>query len=278
MKSIYYDPNLQEGRANRKWFENVKLIGEIDEGTSIYIEDYAHTYLNQCANSDYSYELGAVLIGEQHKESKQVLVYGVILVEPRLLDNDTKWISESVLSAIEEERKCYFPEGEYVGWMHTQPGYGIMPTTKEMAVHKEIFGEDCILMLIDPIYQTAAFFTCNKNQFEEKKGFCIYYEKNELMQKYMEDHPFLGQKEPEANDQVVGDFRALGAKWKQEVERKRRLSRIVSIAVAGILLTVAFIMGIQSQQKKINELENDVVNIYQQYSQIENKMLFNGYD
>lgn len=230
---------------NRKWFKNVKLIGEIDEGTSIYIEDYAYTYLRQFANRDLFCELCAVLIGEYHQEFNQVIIYGIITVESKLLDKDTRWIDESVLGVIEDERKCYFPEGQYIGWMHTQPGYGIMPTTQEMAVHKEIFGEDCILMLIDPLYNTEAFFICTEDKFEEKKGFCIYYEKNETMQKYMEDHSFISQKEQEENDRVVGEFRELGSKRKQEVERQKRKNRFISITIAGVLLTISFIMGMQ---------------------------------
>ncbi len=267
MKSIYYDPNLQYEEGGRRWFKNVRLIGEIDDGTSIYIEDYAYTYLNQYAKSNLSYELCAVLIGEHNKEIDQMIIYGVIPVDHKLLDKDVEWIGENILGAIEDERKCYFPEGNYVGWMHTQPGYGLMPTTREMLVHKDIFGEDCILMLMDPLYGIDAFFLCNQDRFEEKKGFCIYYEKNERMQQYMEDNSLLGPKKEEISDKVVGEFRELGSRWKQEVERKRRANMFISVAVAGILITVALIVGLQSQQKRINELENEVVNIYKQYSE-----------
>ncbi len=272
MKSIYYEPNLNEEQDNRKWFKNVTLIGEIDEGTSIYIEDYAHTYLKQCGKSDQSYEVCAVLIGEYHKESDQMVVYGVIPVEVNALNKDAKWIDESVLDVIEEERRCYFPKGDYVGWMHTQPGYGIMPTTEEMALHLDMFGEECVLMLMDPIYDIEAFYTCKKKQFEEKKGYCIYYEKNEPMQKYMENHSLMEKKKLGEDDKVVGDFRKLGAERKKEVQLKRKKSLIVNITLASILLTGAFIIGIQSQQKRINTLQKDMVNIHQQYSEIENRI------
>lgn len=275
MKTISYDPNLQEEKCNRKWFANVKLIGEIDEGTSIYIEDYAYTYLNQCANSDLSYEVCAVLIGEHHKESDQVIIYGIIPVEVKLLNQESKWIDENVLGVIEDERQCYFPKGDYVGWMHTQPGYGIMPTIQEMAVHKDIFGDDKILMLLDPVYHTGAFFTCKEGKFEEKKGFCVYYEKNDLMQNYMEDHSYAEEKKQQESEPVVDNFRELGAKRKKMVETKRRKSLIVNITLIGGLLTAAFIIGIQSQQKRINSLQKDVVNIHQQYSEIENRIVDN---
>lgn len=267
MKNIYHNPSSEYEEAGRRWFKNVKLIGEIDDGTSIYIEDYAYTYLKQYAKSNLSYELCAVLIGEHNKEIEQITIYGVIPVDYKLLEKGVEWIGENVLGAIEDERKCYFPEGNYVGWMHTQPGYGLMPTTREMLVHKDIFGEDCILMLMDPFYNIETFFLCKEDKFYDKKGFCIYYEKNEEMQQYMEDNCLLGPKKQEISDKVVDDFRELGAKWKQEVELKRRTNMFISVVVVGFLLTVALIAGLQSQQKRIIELENEVVNIYKQYSE-----------
>lgn len=272
MKSISYNPNLQEEKDSRKWFSNVKLVGEIGEGTSIYIEDYAYIYLHQYANSNRTDEVCAVLIGEYHREFSQVVIYGVIPVETKLLNEESKWIDENVLDSIENERQLYFPKGDYVGWMHTQPGYGIIPTTQEMAVHKDIFGQDNILMLVDPVYDTEAFFTCKGNKFTEKEGFCVYYEKNELMQKYMEDNSFAEKKEQEKNEKVVNDFRELGAKRKQEVVKKRRKNLAINITLGTTLLTVAFVIGIQSQQKRINKLKKDVVNIQQQYSEIENRI------
>lgn len=272
MKSIYYEPNLQGESQGRKWFKNVKLIGEISAGTSIYIEDYAYTYLNQCANSDRSYEVATVLIGECHKESDQVVIYGVIPIDANLLDKEAQWIDENVLDVIEEKRKQYFPKGEYVGWMHTQPGYGIMPTTKEKAIHLDFFGRECVLMLIDPVYEVEAFYTMENNKLEEKTGFCIYYEKNELMQKYMEDHPFTGEKEQGESEKVVEDFRTLGARRKQAVQEQRKKNRLINIALVGTLLAGAFIIGIQSQQKKIDKLQRDVVDIHQQYTEIENRL------
>lgn len=272
MKSIYYEPKLEEDSSKRKWFKHVKLIGEIDNRTSIYIEDYTYAYLHQWAKKIQTYELCLVLIGEHQKESDQVIIYGAIYVEPELLSQGAQWIDDQMLEVIEEKRKLYFPQGEYVGWMHTQPGYGIMPTTKELALHKEMFGEECVLMLIDSICDTEAFFICEDNSFQAKDGFCIYYEKNEKMQKYMEDHPAVEAKEKETLDKVAGEFREKGARRKEEVNKKRKRNKIISVALTSVLLAGAFIIGIYSQQQKINNLQEDVIQIHREYSEIENKI------
>lgn len=273
MKSIYHDPDLQEGKANRKWFENVKLIGQIDKGTSIYIEDYAYTYLHQCANRDLSYELCAVLIGEHDVELERMIIYGAIFVELEELSADSKWLDQGVLDAMGQTIKEYFPEGKCVGWMHTQPGYGIMATIQEMAVHKEIFNEDSVLMLIDPVSGREAFFICEDGEFQYKQGFCIYYEKNEQMLRYMEEYPMGDPKEQEVDDKVVGEFRKLGSKRKREIEKKRKRSKMISAVVAATLLTTAFIMGKYSQRSAIDDLKKEVVNIQDEYSGVRHKIL-----
>ena len=275
MKSIYYDPNLQEGEENRKWFENVKLIGEIDEGTSIYIEDYAYTYLHQYASKELSRELSGVLIGQYFEGFDQVEIYGVIPIKKELLSPDAKWIDKNVLDIIDEERQKYFPEGRYVGWMHTQPGYGIMSTTQEVNVHKALFGKLGVLMLIDPLYKTEAFFTYKQDSLRRKKGFCINYEKNELMQKYMEEHPLVEKKDEKGNDKVVDDFRELGAKRKKEVEKKMKKEKIAMALVGGLLLVGMFITSMYTQRKKVNDLEGFVVSTSTEYSDIEDKVLDN---
>ena len=275
MKSIYYEPKSKEseGEKNkRKWFKHVKLIGEIDTRTSIYIEDYTYAYLHQWAKKVLSYELCLVLIGEHKKESEQVIIDGAIYVDPDLLSTGAQWIDDNMLDVIEEKRQDYFPQGEYVGWMHTQPGYGIMPTTKEMALHKEMFGDDCVLMLIDSISETEAFFISEDDSFQEKEGFCIYYEKNEKMQKYMEDHPAVEEKVKQEKDKVASDFRERGAKRKEAVDKKRRKNKMISIGITSILLGAAFVVGIYSQQQKINKLKEDVMNIHREYSEIEHKI------
>ena len=272
MQNIYYDPSTQKEKNTRRWFQNVKLVGELDEGTSIYIEDYAYTYLSQYANSDLSSERSAVLIGEYYEQSDQIVISGIMPIGPSLLDVNTKWLSKEVLKEIEEEKEHYFPQGQYVGWMHTQPGYGIMTTTYETAVHKEVFGDMGVLLLVDPIHNVRTFFDYKNNEFTQRQGFCMYYEKNEEMQRYMMDYPITEQVEQEENDSAVASFREMGARRKREALRKRKTSMVVSAAVATVLLTGAVITGVYEQQKKIDILEKDVINMHRQYSEMEYRL------
>ena len=268
MQNIYYDPSIQKEKNTRRWFQNVKLVGELDEGTSIYIEDYAYTYLSQYANSDFSYEQSALLVGEYYEGADQIVISGIIPVGQNLLDPNTKWLSAETLKEIEQEKERYFPKGQYVGWMHTQPGYGVMTTTHEAAVHKEVFGDMGVLLLVDPIHNTKTFFEYKDKGFIQRQGFCIYYEKNESMQRYMMDVPITEQEKNQASDSAVASFREMGTRRKNEVLRRRKLNMTVSFAVATFLLTGAFITGIYGQQRKINSLEKDVANMNQQYSEI----------
>lgn len=268
MQNIYYDPGIQKEKNTRRWFQNVKLVGELDEGTSIYIEDYADTYLTQYANRNLSREQSALLVGEYYEQADQVVISGIIPVGQNLLDHNTKWLSKEVLNEIEQEKERYFPKAQYVGWMHTQPGYGIMTTPHEIGVHKEVFGDRGVLLLVDPIHNVKKFFEYKDNGFTQCQGFCIYYEKNEPMQRYMMDCPIVEQAKGEEDDSAVASFREVGARRKKEVLRKRKINTVVSFSMATVLLTGAFITGIYGQQRKINNLEKDVINIHHQYSEM----------
>lgn len=268
MQNIYYDPNTQKEKNTRRWFQNVKLVGELDEGTSIYIEDYAYTYLSQYANSDLYAERSAVLIGKYDKQSDQMIISGILPIKLDLLDGDTKWLSKEILEAIKEEKENYFPQGEYIGWMHTQPGYGVMTTPQEVAVHQEVFEDMGVLLLVDPIHDVKTFFEYKNQDFIRRDSYCVYYEKNEAMQHYMMEYPINEQERSAENDQAVTNFREMGARRKREVMRKRKTSTTLKAVVGTLLLTGAFVMGIYKQQKKINTLEKDVVNMNRQYSEM----------
>ena len=236
MQSISYDPNFKKEKNKRRWFQNVKLIGEVGEGTSLYIEDYAYTYLDQYAKADLSYERSAVLIGEHYLESGQIVIYGVMDIPLDVLGVDGNWISKKVLQEIEQTKEYYFPQGQYVGWMHTQPGYGIMTTTQELGVHKDVLGELGVLLLMDPIHDEKIFFAYEDGGLVQKQGYCLYYEKNDLMQKYMMDYPVKKKEKESGEDSVVSSFRELGARRKKEVLRKRKRNVWASAALVTIAL------------------------------------------
>lgn len=272
MQSISHDPNFKKMKSKRRWFQNVKLMGELGEGTSLYIEDYAYTYLVQYAKADLSYERSAVLIGEHYLESGQIVIYGVIDIPLDLLEISGRWVSKKALEKIEKIKEYYFPKGQYVGWMHTQPGYGIMTTTQELDVHKDIFGELGVLLLMDPIHDEKVFFAYEDGGLVQKQGFCLYYEKNDLMQKYMIDYPVKKKENSEEEgeqDSVVSNFRELGARRKKEVVRKRKRNAWLSATVAMLSLTGIFLTGIYNQQRKIKNLEKDIVVMYQQNNEME---------
>ncbi len=271
MQSISYDPEHPATSNDRRWFQNVKLIGELDKGTSLYIEDYAYTYLEQYAKSDCSCEHSAVLIGEHYKTSDQIIIYGIIPIPLSLIGSEEIWISKQILEAIEEEKQHYFPKGDYIGWMHTQPGYGIMITNQETGVHKEVFGETGILLLMDPIHDEKAFFTYEEDGLVQKKGFCLYYEKNDDMQRYMMDYPIIKEGDSEEvleDDSAVANFRNLGVRRKREVLRKKKRQTVISTVILTTLLTGVFLISLYGQRKKITNLEKDVVTMHEQYSEM----------
>lgn len=241
---------------------NVKSIGDLDCDYHIYLEDYVFTYLYQYAQVDLSTESSAVFLGEYYPESKEVIVRGIIPVPMEKLSEDSEWIDEGILLEIENERQQYFKNEKIIGWMHMQPGYGTMLTMKELREHRRVFGEaDSIFMLVDAINKIETLYVYENEELKEQSGYYMYYERNEEMQKYMLEHPFVKKEEEVTEDTVVNQFREIGRLRKQEyLQRKNVNMTVIAASVALIVLTAVIVrMNDHKNVKNVASLTGNTV-------------------
>lgn len=231
---------VEEGQAFP--IPNIKAVGTVDCEYHVYLEDYVYTYLYQYASIDLTKESSAVFVGKIYKESKEMVIKGIIPITNENLQKDSEWIDNGVLEIIEEERKKYFKEEEIIGWMHVQPGYGTMLTMKELREHRNVFGENnAILMLVDTINKIETFYIYDEGELKEQTGYYMYYERNEAMQKYMLEHPFVQKRVEALEDNVVTQFREIGKQRKQEYTQRRK-TQIAIVATSAILVMASAII------------------------------------
>lgn len=222
-------------KHDHKSFENLKVIGDMECDYHIYLEDYVYTYLYQYAHSDLSRESAAFLIGEIYAESKETVIRGILPVKENEITSENEWIDNGVLDRIERERQAYFPDQDIIGWLHMQPGYGTMLTMKELREHQDVFaGEGTICLLVDAINKIETFFVYDEDELKEQSGYCMYYERNEEMQRYMLDHPFKMDEQEEIKDNVVNQFREIGKIRKEEYMQRKQVN--VAVMAASIIL------------------------------------------
>ncbi|NLL71716.1 MAG: LysM peptidoglycan-binding domain-containing protein [Epulopiscium sp.] len=252
---------------------NIKQIGEIQEGIQIYLEDYVHTYLYQYARWDTKKERLAVLIGtyEQREEEEILLISGAIQGKFIEIEKGQPHFTREAWDYIREKQRQYFPGTQILGWMHTQPGYGMVATSFHDIQHETWFGKSYqILYVIDPIGKQDQFYQW-KEEWKEVPGYFIYYDRNEKMHDYMLDHRVIKSKVLEEPEDVIVQYRKQDRYRKQEAHQKKIIHMLTSFS--AILLLICLVMGIgliynveqiQRLQEALNTMDYTYTNLFTQ--------------
>lgn len=243
-------------RKNQHKLDSTKIVGDLDCEYHVYIEDYVYTYLYQLAAVDLSKESSALLIGEVYNDSKEAIVRAAIPIDMDKLEEGAEWIDMGVAEEIEEMRKVYFPNLDIIGWMHMQPGYGTMLTMKELREHQSVFeGNGTLCILIDAINKIETVFVYEDDELKEQSGYCMFYERNEEMQRFMLDHPFVTVPKEEMKDAVVSQFREIGKARKAEYKQRRTLNLTVMAASVILIALTAVIVKMNENDTFIDTLK-----------------------
>ena len=169
---------------------NIRQIGSIGDGLRIYIEDYAYTYLKQYVEAGGYDERIALLIGRHMiiDENRVLFINGAIQGIYAEQEQGILVFSEKSMNHAYEKMQLYFRGLDIVGWMQSQPSYGVALNSNSIAYHASTFLKpDQVLFLMDPIEDLNAFYTWSteKEALQEACGYFIYYDKNRGMQEYM---------------------------------------------------------------------------------------------
>jgi len=173
---------------------NIRQIGNTDGlSMKIYMEDYVCSYLKQYAESGGHTEKIAFLVGKYMiiDAVPYVFVHGVIQgVHSEYIDNMESFTNDSYEHA-EEELARYFPGSEILGWMQSQPGYGVHLNPSYADYHMNNFTRPYqVLFVMDPIEKLNVFYMWNAEMtgVEETGGYFVYYDQNKGMQEYMNNN------------------------------------------------------------------------------------------
>ncbi|NLM12200.1 MAG: LysM peptidoglycan-binding domain-containing protein [Epulopiscium sp.] len=280
MSEFFYGPTdsfdeieeLEEIEENKHSFlDNAKLIGDTPTGIKIYLEDYVYTYLYQYAKLNRGEEKGAVLVGYYTEEfgDKMAMISGAIQFKSSLAEERTH-ITEEVMNEVRAKLNKYFPDCELMGWMHTQPGYGIFLTTQDIRLQKEFFGKPYqTLMIIDPIENMEAFFLWDKEEVRSVEGYYIYYDKNEQMQNYMVNHKVgVSNEELQEKEDVVIHFRKKDRAKRQEIQNKKITRLVASLSIVLFLMCVSMAVGLIQHRERLARLETELGYMDENYNNL----------
>ena len=227
--------------------KNVRQIGEPEEGRKIYIEDYVITYLKRFAKEEALSSRIAVLLGNSERMGgipylfirSAVALKDLEYGEGGIPFTDEVWAE--VYSAIKE----YFPAQDILGWFLSVPGYPMELDPDLARIHVNYFGGvDKVLMVAEPTDWDEDFFAYENGRMTRQKGYYIFYERNEAMQRYMidtGDGESIDDKE-HFEDRAIKSFRTI-VQEKKDLSGQKRVMTFLYTA-STFLVMVVLVIGI----------------------------------
>lgn len=276
--------------------KNIKQIGNIDPTLKIYVEDYAFTFIQQFAKENQNEDKIAILVGEECNIDGSKVLFISAVIKPKYTEykNSMAVLTEKSFDYIQQQIDTYFQNLKIVGWFYSRAGFEKQIHPNYIKYHKEtFFTDDKVLFLFDPIEKSGVFFnfsTENEN-FNELKGFIIYYERNEAMSEYMLNNQFLNTPELEekkakeakllknqeieqSSNQSINDNSTKNVKPTKfslpkpkqlNSQYKKNINFFGSLTAIFILISFVMGMGLIQNEDRITQLEEQINKIDESY-------------
>ena len=257
MIEVIYKDEKQTAKGNEESFnlpKNIRQIGLAGENYRIYIEDYVYTFLHRAAQAKCQQEedsgILAVFLGENRWQSGTgyTFIRGALLADAGEITEEHIEITQNMWQKIHEEQEKYFEGQEIVGWFLARQSLPMVVSELIGKVHRNQFGGEKILMLMDTAEQEEAFFRYENNFLVRQSGYYIYYEKNTQMQNYMlEKNPEIQEESQETvQDDAVRAFRLLiQKKEKEEPEETEEKTSVFSYAATACIVLALAVVGVR---------------------------------
>ncbi len=253
---IYKDEKQEVNDGETGWNlpKNIRQIGLAGENYRIYIEDYVYTFLHRAAQAKCQQEedsgILAVFLGENRWQSGTgyTFIRGALLADAGEITEEHIEITQNMWQKIHEEQEKYFEGQEIVGWFLARQSLPMVVSELIGKVHRNQFGGEKILMLMDTAEQEEAFFRYENNFLVRQSGYYIYYEKNTQMQNYMlEKNPEIQEESQETvQDDAVRAFRLLiQKKKKEEPEETEEKTSVFSYAATACIVLALAVVGVR---------------------------------
>ena len=253
---VYKEKAKEEGPELRLDLpKNVQQIGEPEENRKIYIEDYVITYLKRFAKEEALSSRMAILLGNSERMGGIPYLFIKSAIALKKLEYSDGGIpfTDEVWAEVYSTIKEYFPAQDILGWFLSVPGYPMELDPGLLKIHVNYFGGvDKVLMVEEPTDGDEDFFAYEQGKLTRQRGYYIFYEQNEAMQRFMidtGDGESIDEKE-QFEDRAIKSFRAI-VQEKKELSGQKRVMTFLYTA-STFLVMVVLVIGITL----INNYEN----------------------
>lgn len=226
--------------------KNIRQIGERDQIMKLYVEDYVNTYLKRLFPSGGQDLRAGLLLGEMRTEdgTPYLFVDGAMEMEQVTESGEKVAFTESAWEKAYQTMEQRFPRRSVLGWfLCGAPGCLLSPLNY-WKQHNQYFSAKYQLMYLNcGLEGDEAIYTASEDGFYKLRGYCIYYERNQMMQDYMVSRSEARRVESGVRDEVIRDFRQKMEGKREQARRQRSAASVLGTA-CGVLTVAVLASGV----------------------------------
>ena len=228
--------------------KNIRQIGERDQAVKLYVEDYVNTYLKRLYPTGGQDLRVGLLVGECRIQDGIPFLFadGALEMENVAREGQKVEFTEEAWKRAYEVMEQMFPKRSILGWFLCGTQGSTLSPLNYWKQHGQYFaGKHQLMYLNSGLEGDEAVYMASEDGFYRLQGYCIYYERNQMMQDYMVSRKDARRVETGNRDTVIRDFRQKMEDKKTEAVRTR--SAVGALGTAcGVLAVLALAGGVVS--------------------------------
>ena len=245
--------------------KNIRQIGERDQVVKLYVEDYVNTYLRRLYPAGGEDLRCGLLLGSEEEGGKVPCIFidGALEMEGVACGKEQVDLNDQAWKRAYRDMEEMFPKRSVQGWfLCGSPGCQLSPLNYWKQHSKYFPGKNKIMYLNSGLEGEEALYMASDDGFYRLRGYCVYYERNQMMQDYMIARKDVKRVDAGADDGVIRDFRRRMDE-KREEARERRSAVSVLGGICGVLSVAVLAGGIVmvNNYQKMRDMESVLASV-----------------
>ena len=245
--------------------KNIRQIGERDQVLKLYVEDYVNTYLRRLYPAGGEDLRCGLLLGSEEEGGKvpYIFIDGALEMEGVACGKEQVDLNDQAWKRAYRDMEEMFPKRSVQGWfLCGAPGCQLSPLNYWKQHSKYFPGKNKIMYLNSGLEGEEALYMASDDGFYRLWGYCVYYERNQMMQDYMIARKDVKRVDAGVDDGVIRDFRRRMDE-KREEARERRSAVSVLGGICGVLSVAVLAGGIVmvNNYQKMRDMESVLASV-----------------
>lgn len=245
--------------------KNIRQIGDRDQIVKLYVEDYVNTYLKRLHPSGGQDLRVGLLLGEARSQDGVPYLFadGAMEMEDVTQDGEKVLFTEEAWKRAYHMMEQMFPKRSIVGWFLCGTAGCSLSPLNYWKQHGQYFsGKNQLMYLNCGLEGEESIYISSDDGFYKLRGYCIYYDKNQMMQDYMVSRKDARRVESGTRDVVIQDFRQRMEHKKIEVKQRRSTVSVLGTA-CGMLSVLVLAGGVVTfnNYQKMKAMESVIASV-----------------